>query len=372
MKRVSELRILMTTDAVGGVWTYATALACAFASRGAQVHLLTQGPPPSDTQRSMIREPSVLLLESRLALEWQDPEGGNVATARRVFGELEAQIEPDIVHLNSFREAALDWHCPVVVCAHSCVNSWALACNDAAWLANPTWRHYTKAVETGLACANAWVCPSRSFHDVIIDLYQPRSSGFVIWNGIAPRAAAAGQKDAFILAAGRMWDAAKNLSLLMRAADGLEWPAMVAGPTGDSAPADSARLLGELPHAELDRLMQRAAIFTSPAVYEPFGLSVLEAAAAGCALVLADIPTFRELWHDAALFVDPTDVRAWNQILARLCTDASRRAQLREAAFTRSRTYSLRRMADSYVALYQTLLAQAPEARSAPAIEGCV
>lgn len=372
MKRFSELRILMTTDAVGGVWTYATALACAFAARGAQVYLLTQGRAPSEAQRAMISEPSVRLLESRLALEWQDPEGRNVTTARRVLGDLEARLKPDIVHLNSFREAAFDWHCPVVVGAHSCVNSWALACDDAAWLSDARWRHYTRDVEIGLARANAWVCPSRAFHDAIVDLYQPRSPGFVIWNGIAPRAAASGQKEAFILAAGRMWDAAKNLPLLMRAADGLDWPVMVAGPTGDCARAGSARLLGELPHVELDRLMQRAAIFASPAVYEPFGLCVLEAASAGCALVLADIPTFRELWRGAALFVDPTDVAAWRQVLAGLCADASRLAQLREAALTRSRAYSLQRMVDSYVALDQSLSAQAPDLSSAPAIEACV
>jgi glycosyltransferase involved in cell wall biosynthesis len=260
----------------------------------------------------------------------------------------------------------------VVVGAHSCVYSWAIACNDAAWLSDQRWRHYTKAVKDGLARADAWVCPSQAFHDVIVDLYRPRSSGFVICNGIAPRAAAAGQRDAFILAAGRMWDAAKNLSLLMRAAERLDWPVMVAGPTGGSAPAGSVRLLGELPHAELDRLMRRAAIFASPALYEPFGLSVLEAASAGCALVLADIPTFRELWRGAALFVDPTDVPAWHETLAGLCADAARHAQLREAAFTRSRTYSLRRMVDSYVALDQRLAARAPGLPAAPAIEACV
>ncbi len=370
MKRFSELRILMTTDAVGGVWTYATALSCAFAARGAQVYLVTQGPRPSEAQRSMIRDSSVRLLDSRLALEWQDPAGEDMPTARRFFRELEAQLQPDLVHLNSFRDAAFDWRCPVVIGAHSCVNSWALACDDTAWLSDARWRHYTKAVAIGLDRAAAWVCPSQAFHDVIVDLYQPRSSGFVIWNGTARRAASK-QRDTFILAAGRMWDAAKNLGLLIRAADKLDCPIMVAGPIGDSTPGSSARLLGEIPHAKLRRLMPRAAIFASPALYEPFGLAVLEAAAAGCALVLADIPTFRELWHDAALLVDPTDVRAWHRALADLWTDASRLTQLRQAALLRSRHYSLRRMVDSYVALYRTLLAQTSERTSAPAMEAC-
>jgi hypothetical protein len=41
---------------------------------------------------------------------------------------------------------------------------------------------------------------------------------------------------------------------------------------------------------------------------EPFGLAVLEAAQAGCPLVLSDLPGFRELWDGAALFRRPVEV----------------------------------------------------------------
>ena len=58
----------------------------------------------------------------------------------------------------------------------------------------------------------------------------------------------------------------------------------------------NARPLGVLAPAELRRKLERAAIFAAPALYEPFGLGILEAAAAGCALVLGDIRfTAREL-----------------------------------------------------------------------------
>ncbi len=51
----------------------------------------------------------------------------------------------------------------------------------------------------------------------------------------------------------------------------------------------------------------RASIFALPARYEPFGLLPLEAALSGCALVLGDIPSLREVWGDAAWFVPPDD-----------------------------------------------------------------
>jgi hypothetical protein len=62
-------KILMTTDAVGGVWTYSTGLASALAAAGMEVHLVTLGPPPRQEKRAMLRNPRVRLIESNLALE---------------------------------------------------------------------------------------------------------------------------------------------------------------------------------------------------------------------------------------------------------------------------------------------------------------
>ena len=358
-------KVLMTTDAVGGVWTYSTGLASALASAGMEVHLVTLGPRPRQEKREMLWNPRVRLIESNLALEWQDPGGDDLPNARRFLEDLEDAIQPDLVHLNSFREATFDWLAPVVVVAHSCVNSWGLACNDTDFLSEPKWQHYTRAVAAGLDQAQAWVSPSRAFHDVIYGLYRPGSPGTVIWNGIPPARPSSNSKRRFILAAGRLWDSAKNVSALARASKGLDWPVFVAGPRSDSPANDPGELtlIGDLPHSTLRARMQRAALFVSPARYEPFGLSVLEAASAGCALVLSDIPTFQELWSGAALFVDSTDDRALHEALSYLRADDRERARLQLAARKRSENYSLTRTADAYRALYQRLLA----ARSHPA-----
>jgi glycosyltransferase involved in cell wall biosynthesis len=364
-------KVLMTTDAVGGVWTYSTGLASALASAGMEVHLVTLGPPPREEQRAMLRDGRVRLIESNLALEWQDAGGADLSNAKRFLEDLEDAIQPDIIHLNSFREATFDWLAPVIVVAHSCVNSWGLACNDTEFLSEPKWRHYTRAVAAGLDGAQAWVSPSRAFYEVICGLYRPSSPGTVIWNGIPAAASPPSSKRRFILAAGRLWDAAKNVSALARASKGLDWPVFVAGPRSDSPASDHGELtlIGDLSHSALRGRMQRAAIFVSPARYEPFGLSVLEGASAGCALVLSDIPTFRELWSGAALFVDPTDDRALHQALAGLCADDRERARLQFAARERSESYSLKRTADAYRALYQRLLATRSRPGSAHAIE---
>src|SRR5438132_5597555 len=171
MSESFRTRVLMTTDTVGGVWTYSCALASALVDAGLDVHLVTIGPRAGPDRTAMLRDQRVRLTESDLALEWQDPQGSDVANARRVLSRLEAEVAPDIIHLNSFREAGFDWNAPVLVVAHSCVNSWAAACDDAAWLIEPRWRQYTAAVTAGLNNAQAWVSPSRAFHDVIAGLY---------------------------------------------------------------------------------------------------------------------------------------------------------------------------------------------------------
>ncbi|MGY4349862.1 hypothetical protein ACVWXM_006355 [Bradyrhizobium sp. GM7.3] len=94
MSRSSQLRILMTTDTVGGVWTYSSSLASSLASKGADVTLVTMGPRAQAGQLEMLRGSRVRLIETDLALEWQDPEGQDLVQARRVLAKLEAGIVP--------------------------------------------------------------------------------------------------------------------------------------------------------------------------------------------------------------------------------------------------------------------------------------
>jgi glycosyltransferase involved in cell wall biosynthesis len=116
--------------------------------------------------------------------------------------------------------------------------------------------------------------------------------------------------------------------------------------------------------------MRRAAIFVSPALYEPFGLGVLEAASSGCALVLADIPTFRELWDGAAVFADPRDAAALTQAIATLCRDSDLAADLQMKARTRATRYALDTAVNRYCALYRRLIGTA-QPRAASLQEAC-
>jgi glycosyltransferase involved in cell wall biosynthesis len=358
----SGKQILITTDAVGGVWTYASTLAEALAERGWLVRLVTMGPAPSERQLApLLRHSSISTEITDLALEWQDPEGADHRRALQHLAALERDLRPDIVHLNGFREALADWHAPVLVAAHSCVLSWWQACK-AGESCDGKWLHYGAQVKAGLNAADRWVAPTSAFREQINALYSPATPGEVIHNG-GRYEAEESAKQPFILAAGRLWDEAKNIGILSRIAASVRWPISVAGSLHErgAAPARAwlggdIEWLGELPHRDLLQIMGRAEIFVAPALYEPFGLGVLEAAMNGCALVVSDIPTFRELWDGAALFVSPRDADRLQHALNRLIADPDLRRSLRSAARRRARHLTIDAQASAYDRLYKQMI----------------
>jgi len=368
----SGLRVLMTTDTVGGVWVYSSALARSLAHRGVDVVLVTLGPAPRhDRILALQNVPNLQFEITDFSLEWLDPEDGDFERTRRGLEAVARRLAPDLVHLNGYREALVHWGVPVLVVAHSCVRSWWLACRgeepkEARWLT------YVANVSAGLAAADRWAAPTAAFRNQVQALYAPPMSGTVVHNAVGEQIEP-NEKERFILAAGRLWDEAKNVMALASAAAHVNWPVRLAGETGALQRFPHVEFMGELPRGELLDAMARASVFVAPALYEPFGLGVLEAALAGCALVLSDIPSFRELWTDAALFVDPHDPRALAAALGRVCADADLRGTLQQVARRRACRYPLSDMVDAYWGLYGNLLrTSAPTHRSKQtALEHC-
>ena len=162
-----------------------------------------------------------------------------------------------------------------------------------------------------------------------------------------------------MLGSGRFWDEAKNLEVLDAAVEGLSWPVVVAGDlgggVGDAMAPRHALATGVLDGPALAELRQAAPIYAAPALYEPFGLGILEAARDRCALVLGDIPSLRELWEDAAIFVDPRDSAALREVLACLIDAPAVREDLARRARERAADFTIERTAARYRALYETL-----------------
>jgi glycosyltransferase involved in cell wall biosynthesis len=68
--------------------------------------------------------------------------------------------------------------------------------------------------------------------------------------------------------------------------------------------------LQNVPPDDLQILLRHAACFASVSYNEGFGYSPLEATQAGAPCVISDLPVFRWIFGDAALYVDPYDVES--------------------------------------------------------------
>ena len=346
--------ILLTTDGVGGVWTYSTELATALAARGFQVHLASMGAPLQAHQRETVEGcEGIELHESGFALEWMPDPWREVDAAGEWLLALEARLRPDLVHLNQFAFGALPFRAPKLVVGHSCVLSWWRAVRGGD--APAGWDTYRHRVRAGLQGADLVAAPTAAMLASLTEFHGVR--GVVLPNGRDPARFRPAARQPFVFAAGRFWDPAKNLSALQAVAPHLDWPVHVAG--SDEAGSMGVRSLGVLSTRDVARQMAQAAIYALPARYEPFGLSALEAGLAGCALVLGDIASLREVWGDAAAYVRPDDHDALRATLQRLIDDPGERERLAAAAHRRALAFSPEAMADAW---------QSACARLAPAL----
>jgi glycogen(starch) synthase len=365
-QRRHRTRVLMMTDAVGGVWNMSLDLAAGLRSHHIDVALAVLGPAPSPEQRRAAEEGGVHLEHAPYRLEWMADPWADVDASAAWLGELEQRLGCDLVHLNGYSYARYPFRSPKVIVGHSCVLSWWHAVRSAPL--PPSWEQYHRAVSAGLSAAQHVVAPTVWMASELHRLYGGAVEASVIYNGRSARQYEPGAKRSFVLAAGRIWDDAKNLQALSRISRAIPWPIEIAGPrslTPDDRDASAAsdrdfagvELLGPLGPEMMARAYGAAPIYALPARYEPFGLTVLEAALAGCALVLGDIPSLRELWDGAAVFVDPADDGALAKALLNLINWPVERQQLARRARSRARRYSRDRMIGSYVRLYSRLLA---------------
>jgi glycosyltransferase involved in cell wall biosynthesis len=350
----------MTADSVGGVWQYALDVAEGLRPHGVRTTLAVLGPAPSDDQARQAEAAEVEMIVTGLPLDWVADDPREVEEAGRSIARIAAQVQPEIVHLNSPALAAsADFAWPVVAVCHSCVATWWEAVRGGTLPEEFVWR--TDLVRKGYRVADRLLTPTTAFADATARVYDLSVTPTVVRNGRrALRMNDQTAPEVFAFTAGRLWDEGKNFAAIDRAASHLSCPVIAAGPlkgpNGAQVEAQHAIPLGCLSDDEIGKRLSPRPIFVSAAKYEPFGLAVLEAAQAGCALVLSDIPTFRELWDGVAVFVNPDDDRAIAQAVDHFASDEDARRRMGESAKKRAAIYTVEAMCAGILSVYRSLL----------------
>jgi glycogen synthase len=336
------MRVLIVADVLGGVQTFVDELTRELAGRDIEVHLGLLGTSAPDAARAaascQVRD---------LKLEWMAQPWRDVELTGEWVSELLCRHRPDLVHMNTFAPV-LDPDVPVLLTVHSCVLTWWRAVHGAD--APADWSRYRALAGAALERADALCVPTRALRDQLAAVYRDLPAAQVIPNGRALGPAPDVARERLVVSVGRVWDEAKNVHLVADAAPAIDGRVVVIGP--GPAPA-GVEHLGALAPEAVSAWLARAAVFAEPARYEPFGLAALEAALRGCALVLGDIPSLREVWHDAASYVDPDDVDALTHVVNSLLVDPAKAQRASAAARSRAARYTPSAMAEAYLSAYR-------------------
>lgn len=394
------MHVLITSDTVGGVWTYTQELVSGLAARGHRVTLVSFGKLPSADQAIWLRNlANVDYRPTEYRLEWMEVAERDIEESRRYLEFLVREVRPDVLHFNQYCYGDIDVDAPRIVVAHSDVVSWWVAVHGSEPDDTPWMQRYRAHVTNGLRASNTIVAPSQWMLDAVARHYVAPKHGTVIYNGRSPELFDPdGHKEDYVLSVGRIWDEGKHVALLLdpQSARGLIAETIHANSANDtravyssalphtepssegaaqlspgrqpwvSLPRDQSpggtadirivgwtqepgrekkalptcppnvHLLGPKSQDELRHLYADASIYAATSRYEPFGLSPLEAAFSRCALVMNDIPVFHELWGDAATYFRKNDPADLSRVLAELGQHPELLNRLANKAFLRA------------------------------------
>jgi hypothetical protein len=264
------MRVLITTDVVGGVWQFTHELATGLLREGSSVALVSFGGSPAAGQRRQCAcllsdFPNSFLYESSTApLEWMQPNESAYSDGAQLLLRIAREFGADLLHSNQFCFGALPIDVPRVITAHSDVLSWAEACREQPLENSPWLSQYVRLVGDGLNGADLVVAPTRWMLDALMRNFSVSARCEVIANGrTIPLQEGAGRQLRAVTA-GRLWDEAKDICMLAQVSSPV--PLYVAGPMkheSSRAPVEmgAATLLGPLPEDELLQCFRESAIY---------------------------------------------------------------------------------------------------------------
>ena len=358
------MRVLLTTDTIGGVWTFTQSLINELLDKGHLISLISFGRPPSVSQQNWCtfkqrnHELTFTYVSSGVPLEWMDNNTHCYSHGLTIILEVAKRFQPDIIHTSQFCYGSLPLPIPVVVTAHSDVLSWAAACQPDGLPDSPWLMRYKSLVQEGLNDASTVVAPTHWMLKALQRSFAVTAATQTILNGRTLTALRpTGDRKLQAVSVGRLWDEAKNLRLLATIRSPM--PVLVAGEQLHGSAAANVEpgtltILGHLDEPELLSLFAQSSIYIVPSIYEPFGLAPLEAALCGCAVVAYDMPSLREVWGNAALYFN--DAATLEQMLIDLCASAQRLAKAQYRSLERAQQLTSKRMGDQYIALYNSLI----------------
>jgi glycogen(starch) synthase len=365
------VHVLVTGDILSGSWTYTRELVIGLVTRGVRVTLVTFGEIPLPEQTTWMDHLHGLdYRPTAFRLEWMQEAEEDLPESSAFLACLVRELRPDLLHLNQFAYGDLPVNVPRIVMAHGDLITWGDAVRDRLQKPPRSMAWYRQTVLRGIAHADALVAPSAWMLERITSCYGEPPRSEVIYPGRNPIFFNPYvSKDDCVLAVGRLVDAGKQVSLLTQQTHPV--PVCIVGAEHTvpvpripiradvkiATDQTSVAIRGPQTEAQLRALYSRASIYAATARYEPLGMPALEAAFSRCAIVANDIPSYREIWDDAALYFRTNDAVSLAENIRKLSEDRSLRRAYAELAYTRARErFTTKRMIEDYLRLYRSMV----------------
>ncbi len=371
------MHVLVTGDTVSGSWTYVRELVTGLVTRGVHVTLVTFGDIPLPHQTAWMD--TLFGLDYRptaFRLEWMHEAEQDLHEASLLLASLIRELKPDVVHLNQFCYGDLPVEVPRIITAHGDLISWSEAVEGYRPRATRWLQWYHDAVARGIRGAEVLVAPSTWMLDSVRRLYGRAAREEVVYPGRNPIFFNPYvSKENSVLAVGRLTDAGKQVFLLTQhlhpvsvcivGAEQTVPVAQVAIRADVKVATEQANVAirGPLTDAQLRALYSKSSIYAATPRYEPLGIPPLEAAFSRCAIVANDIPSFREIWGDTALYFRTNDAGSLAENIRQLSCDPEMCRAYGNMAYARARErLTTKRMIDGYLQIYRSLISANIEA----------
>lgn len=131
---------------------------------------------------------------------------------------------------------------------------------------------------------------------------------------------------------------------------------------------ERVKFLGYVPRAELPALYSGATAVVYPSLLEGFGLPVVEAMACGTPVITSNNSALREIGSDAAVLIDPLNVREITETMTQVAEDPVLRSDLSQRGLLRAAEFSWTTTANLTLDVYEEAIeASVPSRHTSPA-----
>lgn len=157
----------------------------------------------------------------------------------------------------------------------------------------------------------------------------------------------------------------KNIEYVLKATANLTCNIVIVGETDDLQNIliknSKANILVKsfVSDEELNAIYRNSDVLIFPSLYEGFGMPIIEAQAAGCAVITSNIEPMLSVAADAAVFVEPLDIDGIKREIEILINDLNLRKDLVKKGYQNAARFLPEAITQQYINLYKEIANEA-------------